>query len=123
MRDLPAAMDAYRKALELEPTHWGAAMQLGNLHVKRGERAQGLVYLEKAHALEPDGFLTNFNLGFTLFQMGRPAQAIPHIRKALESRPRFPMAWGLLGISLGWTKNFKGARAAYRQTLELNPTS
>ena len=119
--DLPAAMDAYRKALELNPDHVGAHMNVGRLHTMQGEFEEGLVWFEKAHELRPQGFLTNLNLGITLFQVGRPADAIPYVRTALEKRPNFPMAWGLLGVLFQMTKDYAGALAAFHRTLELNP--
>jgi tetratricopeptide (TPR) repeat protein len=61
-------------------------------------------------ALEPDNVETQGNLGVLLFFQGRPAEAIPHLRFALERQPSLTKIRGLLGIAELRTQDFADGR-------------
>ena len=61
-------------------------------------------------ALDPDNVETQGNLGVLLFFQAKPAEAIPHLRIALERQPTLTKIQGLLGIAELRTQDFAGAR-------------
>ncbi|HEV2846232.1 MAG TPA: tetratricopeptide repeat protein [Thermoanaerobaculia bacterium] len=63
-----------------------------------------------------------YNLGRLLTTQGRPAEAVPHLEKALAARPNLVAAWyhlGRLRIASGQTEE---ALTCWRRTLEIDPT-
>jgi hypothetical protein len=60
--------------------HIGLGVALRN----RGEIGRSIAEFEKAYQLRPDFWSTNFYLGGALFFAGRPAEAVPLLRRAIE---------------------------------------
>jgi tetratricopeptide (TPR) repeat protein len=80
------ALAAYRRALELEPAHAGAHLNLGRLLQDRGELAAAEGHYRQALA-SPVAALAAFNLGTVLEDRGRPDGALQAYRAALEAEP------------------------------------
>ncbi len=47
-------IDAFQKAVNLDPNYWEAMVNLGTTYYSRGEKAQAAVWLKKALALNPN---------------------------------------------------------------------
>ncbi len=71
--DAPAA---YLRALELDPDHSDAHVNIGRLLQEAGEYEAAEEHYHKAMAAEPDNVLAAFNLGTLLEDMGRIYDAI-----------------------------------------------
>lgn len=71
--DAPAA---YLRALELDPEHSDAHVNLGRLLQESGEYETAETHYRKALSAEPDNVLAAFNLGTLLEDMGRIHEAI-----------------------------------------------
>ncbi len=67
------------------------------LHERRPDLA--IPELEAAAALRPGDVQTQANLGVLLFFQGKAAEAIPHLRTALEAQPSLAKIRGILGIA------------------------
>lgn len=67
------------------------------LRAKRPDLA--IPELEAAARLHPDDLQTQANLGVLLFFQGKPADAIPHLRFAVEHQPGLVKLRGILGIA------------------------
>jgi tetratricopeptide (TPR) repeat protein len=65
--------------------------------------------LQALIALTPDNVEVQANLGVLLFFQGRPADAIPHLRAALERQPGLGKIQGLLGMAEQRTLDFSDA--------------
>ena len=77
--DLTEASDAYRRALELDPTHADAHVNLGRLLQQQGNMEEA-----SRHYGEAPGHATaQFNLGTLLEEQGRSAEAIAAYNRAL----------------------------------------
>lgn len=78
--------------------------------------------LQALTALDPDNVEAHGNLGVLLFFQAKPAEAIPHLRFALEHQPSLIKIQGLLGIAELRTEDFADARkdleAAFPQIQE-----
>jgi tetratricopeptide (TPR) repeat protein len=84
-----AAVEAYERALALDPDHRAARINLGRLLHEAGELARAeRVYREGVERGVADALL-HFNLATLLEDRGRRAEAIAAYRKALREDPDF----------------------------------
>ncbi len=85
--DPEAAMDAYRQALEIDPTMVDARLNLGRLLHEAGRTVEAEGHYRNALETRPDDPTALFNLGVALQDLGRPAEAAEIYEKALEIDP------------------------------------
>lgn len=64
---------------------------------------------------------TRFNIGSRLLDMGRPSEALPILREAVNSSPDFASAYYELGNALNATGDKKGAITQYEAATRLRP--
>jgi tetratricopeptide (TPR) repeat protein len=83
----PAAVEAYRRALALDPQHADAHINVGRLMHEAGELAVAEAHYRAALAARPDDSTARFNLGVVLDDSGRADEAIAAYRAALEIDP------------------------------------
>lgn len=62
--------------------------------------------------------LLRYSLGNEWLSAAEPAEAVPHLRRALELDPGYSAAWKLLGRALTDTGDAEGAADAYRRGIE-----
>ncbi|HEX9605252.1 MAG TPA: tetratricopeptide repeat protein, partial [Myxococcales bacterium] len=74
--DPAAARAAYQRALELDPGHGGAHVNLGRLLHEAGEAASAAEHYRRALEVQPEDSTAAFNLGVALEDLGRRAEAI-----------------------------------------------
>jgi tetratricopeptide (TPR) repeat protein len=74
-----------------------------------------------AVAARPGNPRAHNNLGHALHLQGRPRDAIPHYRTALDLDERYSQAHFNLGVALADLGRTDAAMEAYRRALELNP--
>jgi tetratricopeptide (TPR) repeat protein len=83
------AMDAYRKALELNPAAAGALVNLGTIHYRLRQFGEAERYYAQAIAADPAYALAEFNLGNLFDEQSRMKEAVSHYRRALELNPSY----------------------------------
>lgn len=81
------ARQAYRRALELDPAHAGARVNLGRLLHEDGQPLAAADHYRLALAARPDDPIAAFNLGVALEDLGRTAEAIAAYEHALAADP------------------------------------
>lgn len=115
------AMDAYRRALSLDPDFADAHTNLGALHQQRGEYAAARGCYESAVAADANHVEARFNLAGLLEEDGRDEAALVHYRAAVRSDPTFPDAQ--LNLALLYDRLGLGRRARehWRRYLGLRP--
>jgi len=91
------ARDAYRRTLELEPTHIDARLNLGRVLHESGQLAAAEAHYRAAIDLRSDDGTAWFNLGVALEDQGKSADAIEAYRLAIELEPSSPDAYFNLG--------------------------
>ena len=85
-----AMMEHARKAVELDNQEARAHWVLGTAY--RDHEQNDLAISELTHALElnPSLYFARFALGAAHFDLGRPAEGLPHIYTAIQLNPRDP---------------------------------
>jgi tetratricopeptide (TPR) repeat protein len=119
--DAVAAGEAYERALQADPAHAAAHLNLGRLLHEGGRLAEGeRVYRRAILACGREPLLL-YNLGVLLEDMGRKSAAIDAYEKALGADPRFADCHynlALLCKSLGRPKQALKHMAQYRKLVK-----
>ncbi len=81
------ARDAYNRALDLDPAHAGARVNLGRLMHEDGHPLAASNHYRLALAARPDDAIAAFNLGVALEDVGRDTEAIAAYERAIAADP------------------------------------
>lgn len=81
------AQRAYERALEIDPDHADAHVNLGRLLHEQGAPAAAEEHYRRALEIDPDHETAAFNLGVALEDLGRVASAIDAYRRAIVIDP------------------------------------
>src|SRR5262245_18919 len=118
---LPEAIDAYRRALALDPTLADAHCNLGTAHYNRGEREPARSAYEAALREDPTHREANFNLANLLEEAGRREAAVHHYKRTLQADPCFSDAHLNLALLYEKLRISRRAREHWRRYLQLAP--
>jgi len=120
---LDLAIEAYRKALEIQPDFPDALTNLGNIYYHQGELEKAKECYHKSLSLDPNHIAANFNMGNLLEERGRLLQAIFYYEKALSKDPLFADAHFNLGLVYEKLQLKKRAKPHWSKFIELKPHS
>jgi tetratricopeptide (TPR) repeat protein len=81
------ARDAYNRALDMDPSHAGARLNLGRLMHESGHPLAAVNHYRLVLAGHPDDAIAAFNLGVALDDLGRAREAIAAYEQALKADP------------------------------------
>jgi len=95
------AIEAYHRALEIDPDHADAHLNLGRLLHEQGEVASAETHYRRALALRPDDATAAFNLGVALQDRKRWRPAVVAYRRAVEIDPGYADAYYNLAAVYG----------------------
>ena len=91
LHDQPdAALEEFKKELEISPSHVEARLQMAFEYIKRGEHATGLVFAKEAVDLDPQSFVARNALGRTLLDTGDVPGAIRELETGVKLAPDSP---------------------------------
>jgi tetratricopeptide (TPR) repeat protein len=96
--DAAAAIDYFQRALQLDPAHLIALVNLGNAYRQRKEWAQAKTTLERAFEVGPDDPEVNYSLGMVFAQLDESDRAFEDLKRAVILRPVYPEALNNLGV-------------------------
>jgi len=85
--DVSGAAEAYGRALELDPREAIALFNLGNLRQRAGDLEAAAEAYRRAVDADPGLGTAHFELARVYILLERPADALPHARRAVEFRP------------------------------------
>ena len=111
----------YNFGVQTAPHNSLARSHLGTEMLARGDTATALRLYHEAYELAPDAWTTNFILGFTYFNVGRPTEAEPWLRRAIRITPANPNQYLYLGLTLLELNRLDEAEANVRHAVELWP--
>jgi len=83
------AIEAYQKALELNPEAAGALVNLGTIFYRQRQFAEAETYYREALEADPEYPLAQFNIGNLYDELGRLDEALDHYRLALGLNPQY----------------------------------
>ena len=83
------AMDAYLRALQLDPRHTNTHVNLGRLLQEAGQVAEAVTHYQAVLRLDPKHATAAFNLGIALEDLNRAEEAIEAYQRALVADPGF----------------------------------
>ena len=123
--DLEGARAAYRRAIEIQPSHAEITprfhVNLGRLYDAKGQREQAAREYERAIQLAPRFGAAHLNLGTIRFQEGRIVDAEAHFLQAVALDPDLALAHShLCGVRL-LQRRFDVAERFCKRALELQP--
>jgi len=110
-----------RHMLEKNPEDFAAHYNLGALLQMRGDLPGSIANFQAAVALRVQDPTANNALGAVLLAAERPAEAVPHLKVALQNRPDYFDAHYNLGNALAAQGDFAGALGEFRAAVKLNP--
>jgi tetratricopeptide (TPR) repeat protein len=87
------ARRAFEAELALDPTNANAAYELAEMHRGAGELGPARTLFEQAVAHHPAFEHARIGLARTLIALDRPADALPHLKAALELNPDSSVAY------------------------------
>lgn len=94
------ALEAYQKAIELDPELADAHVNIGRLLHMAGERGRAEPHYREGVKLDPDDPTPHFNLGVLLEELGRKDEAALAYKQAILRDPDFADAHCNLGLLL-----------------------
>jgi cytochrome c-type biogenesis protein CcmH/NrfG len=113
-----------KSQLKNNPDDFELLASLGNAHYDIGDPVSAIDYYERALKIRPNNPGIIVDLGAMYRQNDNPDKAVELFRKAIELDPQLPQAYFNLGMVLRMEKqDNKGAAAAWKKYLELDPNS
>jgi serine/threonine protein kinase/Flp pilus assembly protein TadD len=117
---LPQAIDAFKKAIELKPHDEPVHYNLVKALLDHGEPAETAVEaFRKLTGREPESAGAYYDIGVTLQQKAKLAEAVSAYERAIQLRPNYPEALCNLSAALSHQGRFSEALAAMRRGHEL----
>jgi predicted Zn-dependent protease len=117
------ALDAYRKAIDINPHASGALVNLGTISFRlRKLRDAELYYLRAVHA-DPSYALAHFNLGNLFDEQGRVEDARKYYLSAIRLNPRYSDAHFNLALLCERNNEVLRAIGYWQAYLKLDSTS
>jgi tetratricopeptide (TPR) repeat protein len=83
------ARDAYRRAIELDPKHVEAHVNLGRLLHDEEQVQAALAHYELAHSIDPENPTVSFNLGVAYEDLGRGEEAMAAYLSAISADGKY----------------------------------
>lgn len=118
---IPEAEAEYRKALALKSDYAEPHNGLGSIQGRKGNRIEESAEYRKALQIEPRYLDARANLVRTLLADADYLGAIALCREGVSLSPGSVLLWNLLGESYLRAGDGKGAREAYRNSLDRDP--
>lgn len=118
--ELDLALDHFRQVLQYAPKHMESLINIGGIHLSRGEADQALRTFTTALSVW-DVPLVRANLAVAYIQLGQMEEAERHLREALKMDPNLPDALTNLGSVLLRLERHQESAEHSRRALEINP--
>ncbi|MEO7144949.1 MAG: tetratricopeptide repeat protein [Bryobacteraceae bacterium] len=119
--DSSAAVDAWRKALSLQPDYAQTHTAMGLMRARSGDLRQAETEFRQAASLNPDDAETHYNLGLALAKLQRPDEAVQEFTEAVSLEPRYPDARMQLALAHSAQGDLSSAASAYRELIRERP--
>jgi tetratricopeptide (TPR) repeat protein len=112
-----------KESLRIYPSYSEALSQLSVGYYKIADYPNAVVYSKKALEHNPNDIITLNNLGSSLFQTGKPEEALKLYERVVKLNPRYEDGWMNLGSINGMAKRFDEAIKNFNTVLSINPNN
>lgn len=119
--DVPDAVTAWRKALDLQPDYPQTHNSLGLMYAGEGDMKKAEAEFRQTVDSDPDNAEGHYNLGLALARLGRLAEAASELREAVSLKPQYSDARVQLGLVLSANGDPEGAAGVYRELIRQHP--
>jgi tetratricopeptide (TPR) repeat protein len=116
-----AAIQHFQRALQIDPEHSIALLNLGNAYRQEKHWPDAERALKQALALNPDDPEANYALGMVYAQQNDTDRAHEYLAKALAARPAYPEALNNLGILYLRTRRIAEAIRTFEESIRAAP--
>jgi tetratricopeptide (TPR) repeat protein len=116
-----AAIEYFQRALQIDPAHPIALLNLGNAYRQQKDGEEAKRTLQKALDLSPDDPEVNYSLGMVYAQLDDAARSYDFLKKALSLRPNYPEALNNLGVLCLRTRRPQEAIASFEESIRVAP--
>ncbi len=118
-----AALYAYERAIDADPTNPNRWLVVGNVYRETGQSANAIEYYKEAVNLRPDLALPYMNLGAAYSDMGQVEKAIEYTRRAIALQPDLTNAHMNLGALFQRTGQLAKSIEHIQKAVVLQPKS
>ena len=115
------ALDAYGKALSIDPDRVNVSCNVGNMLGRLGRYQEALNTYDKALSIDPGSVCAWAGKGDILGNLGRNKDALEAYDNALSLDPASVYAWTWKGATLNKLYKFQDALGAENKALSINP--
>lgn len=125
LRTLPQSVEAYERAIELDPSNASAHAHIGFALARTGRPAEGLVHIRYAMRLSPrDPIMPAWFefVGYTELELNQLEQAAGDFRRSTELNPGYPRAWAGLAAAHALAGRTSEARGDVERLKTFAPT-
>ncbi|MDQ1408107.1 MAG: hypothetical protein QOG55_3736 [Acidobacteriaceae bacterium] len=119
--DAAAAIDFFQRALQIDPAHLIALLNLGNAYRQQKEWGEAKKALQRALEVEPDDPEVNYSLGMVCAQLEELDRAYEYLKRAVELRPIYPEALNNLGVLYLRTRRPEEAVHSFEECIRVAP--
>ncbi|MEP6535913.1 MAG: tetratricopeptide repeat protein [Bryobacteraceae bacterium] len=119
--DESKALDAWHKALEIEPDFAKTHSSLGVMYARREKYDEAAQEFRKAVSSDSDDAEAHYNLGLALARSGRTDEARIELNEALSLNPNHTDARMQIGNLLAAGNDSTAAANVYREVIRRNP--
>ena len=120
--DMKNALSLYIKILQINPEHYLAHYNIGNIFLHLGKYDEAIKYYLHAIHFNPTYVDSYTNIGLSYSNTGDNLQAIKYLNKGLSIEPSNSSALNNLGNALRNIKKFKEAIASYEKAITFHAT-
>ena len=117
------AIEAYKKAVELNSNAAGALVNLGTLHYHLHKFKDAADYYQRAVEVDPRYALAHFNLGNLCDEQGQLDKALEHYGTALKLNPNYADAHYNVALLCEQTGDFLKATRHWKAYLKVDGSS
>ena len=118
-----AAVEAFQKAVAADANDYGAQFNLALSYGLLKRDTEAIAGYRRVLELKPGLFEAELNLGIVLLRNGKPADAVPLLKTAADSRPKDPRPVSFLAEALLSSGQSADAETTFVKALEIDPKS
>ncbi len=120
-KDYVKAIEAYKRAIELDPNYIEAYNNLGILYQEIGDDHSAYETYQRLINVNPDYEKVYNNLGLLFYQRGQYGEALEAFQKALTINPKNLESYLNLGVIYKKQGQWEKAVSSYQKALSINP--